>query len=53
MACVQAAADALKKDGFFSDTSVASYVAAAKTAELMAKDSAKETGVRKALTSDR
>jgi len=53
VACVQAAADALNKDGFFSDKSVASYVAGARAAELLAKDSAKETGVRKGLTSDR
>jgi hypothetical protein len=52
-ACVQAAADTLRKAGFFSDKTAEGYVAQAKTAELMAKDSAKDTGVRKAITSDR
>jgi len=53
VACVQAAADALRKDGFFSNKTADGYVAAAKTTDLMAKDSAKETGVRNGLTSDR
>ena len=53
VACVQSAADALHKEGFVSDKTVAGYVAAAKTAELAGKDSAKDTGVRKGLTSDR
>ena len=35
------------------DKAVESYVSRAKAAELMAKDSAKDTGVRKGLTSDR
>jgi hypothetical protein len=47
VACVQSAADALRKDGFVSDKTAAGYVAQAKTAELMAKDSAKDTGVKK------
>ena len=51
--CVQSAADALRKEGFFSDKAVESYVSRAKAADLMAKDSAKDTGVRKGLTSDR
>ncbi len=53
VACVQSASDALRKEGFFSDKTVEGYVSRARTAELTAKDSAKETGVRKALTSDR
>ena len=40
-------ADALRKEGFFSDKAVESYVSRAKAADLMAKDSAKDTGVRK------
>jgi len=51
--CVQSAADALRQQGFFSDKTAEGYVANAKTAELMAKDSAKDTGVKKGLTSDR
>jgi hypothetical protein len=51
--CVQAAADALRRDGFVSERTAAGYVAQAKTVELMAKDSAKDTGVKKGLTSDR
>jgi hypothetical protein len=51
--CVQSAADALRKEGFVSEKTAAWYVAQARTAPLMGKDSAKETGVRKALTSDR
>jgi hypothetical protein len=53
VACVTAAADALRKGGFFSDKTFSDYVARAKTADLTAKDSAKDTGVKKALTSDR
>ena len=53
VACVQSAADALRKEGFVSDKTAEWYASNAKTAELMAKDSAKDTGVRKALTSDR
>ena len=52
-ACVQSAADALRKEGFFADATVEGYVARAKTAELTAKDSAKDTGVKKGATSDR
>jgi alpha/beta hydrolase family protein len=52
-ACVQSAADALRKEGFFSDATVESYATRAKTAELTAKDSAKDTGVKKGATSDR
>jgi hypothetical protein len=50
---VQSAANALRTEGFFSDKTAEWYVAQAKTAELTAKDSAKDTGVKKALTSDR
>ncbi|HMF60373.1 MAG TPA: hypothetical protein VK595_08375 [Vicinamibacterales bacterium] len=53
VACVQSAANALHKEGFVSDKTVAGYVTQAKTAELTAKDSAKDTGVKKGLTSDR
>lgn len=47
VACVQSAADALRKDGFVSDKTAAAYVTQAKTAELTAKDSAKDTGPKK------
>jgi len=53
VACVQGAADALRKDGFISDTTAAGYVAQAKTAELTAKDSAKDTGVKKGAGAER
>jgi Alpha/beta hydrolase domain len=53
IACVLAAADTLRKEGFFSDKTAESYAATARTTELMAKDSAKDTGVKKGLTSDR
>jgi hypothetical protein len=53
VACVQAAANTLRSGGFVSDTTVAGYVAQAKSVDLAAKDSAKETGVRKGATSDR
>jgi hypothetical protein len=52
VACVQSAADTLRKEGFFSDKTAEWYVTHAKTAELMAKDSAKDTGVRKLSKSD-
>lgn len=52
-ACVQSAADALRKEGFFAAATVEGYVSRAKTAELAAKDSAKDTGVKKGATSDR
>ena len=53
IACVQSTADTLRKEGFFSDKTAEGYVSRARTAELMAKDSAKDTGVKKGLTSDR
>jgi hypothetical protein len=53
VACVQGAADKLRTEGFFSDKTAAWYASNAKTVELMAKDSAKDTGVKKGLTSDR
>jgi hypothetical protein len=52
-ACVQSAADALRKEGFFSDKTAEWYASHAKTTDLTAKDSAKDTGVKKGLTSDR
>jgi len=52
-ACVRSAAEKLRKEGFFSDKTVEWYASQARTAELMAKDSAKDTGVKKGLTSDR
>jgi len=52
VACVQSAADTLRTEGFFSDKTAEWYVTHAKTAELMAKDSAKDTGVRKLSKSD-
>ena len=38
VACVQSAADALKKDGFFSEKTAAAYVEQARTAELQPKE---------------
>jgi hypothetical protein len=38
VACVQSAADALKKDGFFSDKTTADYAEKAKTADLEPKE---------------
>ena len=52
VACVQSAAEALRKDGFFSDKTAAWYAEHAKTAPLTATDSAKDTGVRKTAKSD-
>ena len=52
VACIQSAADKLRKEGFFSDKTAEWYAAHAKTAELMARDSAKDTGVRKLVKSD-
>src|SRR5262249_37421038 len=51
--CVQAAAETLRRGGFFSDRTAAQYVEQAKAAELVAKDSAKDTGVKKGLTVER
>jgi len=45
--CVQAAADQLRKEGFFSDKTAEEFVTRARSAELMAKDSAKDTGPKK------
>jgi hypothetical protein len=53
VACVQSAADLLRKEGFISATTAEGYASRARAAELTAKDSAKDTGVRKGLTSDR
>ena len=51
--CVRSAADALRAGGFFSAATAEAYVTRAKTADLAARDSAKDTGVKKAFTSDR
>jgi hypothetical protein len=53
VACVQSAAEALRKEGFVSAKTVESYAAQARTADLAARDSAKDTGVKRGLTSDR
>ncbi len=52
VACVQSAADTLRKEGFFSAKTADWYASHAKTAELSASDSAKETGMRKLSKSD-
>ena len=49
VACVQSAADGLRREGFVSDKTADAYVARARTADLMAKDSTKNTGVKKGL----
>jgi len=53
VACVQDAAGSLRKRGFFSDQTAERYVSRARSAELVAKDSAKDTGVKKGQTSER
>jgi hypothetical protein len=50
VSCVQAAADALRKDGFISDKTAEGYAAGARTATLEPPDSAKDTGPKKAAT---
>jgi hypothetical protein len=52
-ACVQTAAGALRKEGFFSDTTADWYTTHARTAELQGKDSAKDPGPKKGPTTDR
>jgi hypothetical protein len=47
VACVQSAADVLRKEGFFSDRTAQDYATRARTAELIGKDSAKDTGPKK------
>ena len=53
VSCVQSAAETLRAGGFFSTATANDYVERARTAELTARDSAKDTGVKKTLTSDR
>jgi hypothetical protein len=53
VSCVRSAAETLRAGGFFSTATANDYVERARTAELTAKDSAKDTGVKKSLTSDR
>jgi hypothetical protein len=53
VSCVQRAVETLRKDGFFSQKTADWYNAQARTAELQAKDSATDTGVKSVATSDR
>lgn len=53
VSCVRSAAETLRAGGFFSTATANDFVERARTAELTAKDSAKNTGVKKSLTSDR
>jgi hypothetical protein len=53
VACVQSAADTLQQGGFISAATAAGYVAQAKTTDLAARDSAKDTGVKKVGTVER